>query len=214
MDDIRLPVSADREPSQVLEKFFADLDQEFRTETEPPERPVISADIFGMVTTNYDDLGIGQLLEKTFPYFDYVAPMVYPSHYPAGWHGLPNPAVDPYNTVHYSLLAAIERAKAEASPIQTLESEPIKPAATTTDQDREIAESGELEPAAGEKLYSKDQYDPNIIRPWLQDFDLGAVYTAEMVRAQIEAAYDAGLDSWMIWSPSNDYSSTQGALRR
>ena len=77
-----------------------------------------------------------------------------------------------------------------------------------------MAEGGELELEPGEKLFSKEVYDPNIIRPWLQDFNLGATYTADMVRAQIDATYDAGLDSWMIWSPSNDYSSTQGALRR
>jgi hypothetical protein len=34
---------------------------------------------------------------------------------------------------------------------------------------------------------------PDKIRPWLQDFDLGATYTKEMVRAQIQATNDAGL---------------------
>mgnify|MGYP003457670275 FL=1 len=47
--------------------------------------------------------------------------------------------------------------------------------------------------------------DPTKLRPWLQDFNLGAVYTAEMVRAQIQATYDAGLDSWLIWDPKNIY---------
>ena len=44
------------------------------------------------------------------------------------------------------------------------------------------------------------------LRPWLQDFDLGATYTADMVRAQIQATYDSGLDSWMLWDPNNRYS--------
>mgnify|MGYP001558010708 CR=1 FL=1 len=48
------------------------------------------------------------------------------------------------------------------------------------------------------------------LRPWLQDFDLGANYTAAMVRAQIQATYDAGLTSWMLWDPSNQY--TRAAL--
>ncbi len=49
------------------------------------------------------------------------------------------------------------------------------------------------------------------LRPWLQDFDLGADYTAAMVRKQIQATYDAGVDSgWMLWDPRNNY--TKGAL--
>jgi hypothetical protein len=43
------------------------------------------------------------------------------------------------------------------------------------------------------------------IRPWLQDFDLGAVYTASMVQAQIDATYDVGLKSWLMWDASNKY---------
>ena len=50
----------------------------------------------------------------------------------------------------------------------------------------------------------------NKIRPWLQDFDLGAKYNAERVKAQIKAVYDNGLSSWMLWDPSNKY--TPGAL--
>ncbi len=48
------------------------------------------------------------------------------------------------------------------------------------------------------------------IRPWLQDFDYGADYDAADVRAQIEAGYDLGVNSWMLWSPSNIY--TKDAL--
>jgi hypothetical protein len=48
--------------------------------------------------------------------------------------------------------------------------------------------------------------DKSKIRPWLQDFDLlGVEYTAELVRAQIQAVYDLGIDSWMMWDPRNEY---------
>lgn len=48
-------------------------------------------------------------------------------------------------------------------------------------------------------------------RPWLQDFTLGAPrYEAPEVRAQIEATYDAGIDEWVLWSPSSRY--TEAAL--
>jgi hypothetical protein len=43
------------------------------------------------------------------------------------------------------------------------------------------------------------------IRPWLQDFDLGATYTKDMVRAQMKASYDNGIKSWLLWDPSNRY---------
>jgi hypothetical protein len=46
-----------------------------------------------------------------------------------------------------------------------------------------------------------------VLRPWLQDFDLGADYTAAMVRAQVTAVADAGFSSgWMLWNPRNTYS--------
>jgi len=51
---------------------------------------------------------------------------------------------------------------------------------------------------------------PLRLRPWLQDFDLGAKYDAKMVRSQIQAVYDAGLASWMLWDAGNRY--TRDAL--
>lgn len=53
--------------------------------------------------------------------------------------------------------------------------------------------------------------NPAIIRPWLQDFTLGAPpYGPAHVRAQIRAVYDAGLDEWVLWNASSRY--TVGAL--
>jgi hypothetical protein len=46
------------------------------------------------------------------------------------------------------------------------------------------------------------------LRPWLQDFNLGAVYTAAMVQDQITATHDVGLDSWLMWDASNKYTSS------
>jgi hypothetical protein len=120
-----------------------------------------------MVTTNTDDLGIGQVLEKALPHFDFIDPMVYPSHFPDTWNGYGNPAEHPYEVIKKTMDTAVARAV-----------------------------------AMGE--------DPKKLRPWLQDFNLGATYTAEMVRAQIKATYDAGLSSWLIWDPRNVY--TKAAL--
>ncbi len=51
---------------------------------------------------------------------------------------------------------------------------------------------------------------PSKLRPWIQDFDLGADYGVTEVRAQFKATYDAGITSWLIWDASNKY--TRGAL--
>lgn len=63
----------------------------------------ISADIFGLVTTVQDDMGIGQTMASIGQYVDYISPMVYPSHYYPGNFGLANPNAHPYETVFHSL---------------------------------------------------------------------------------------------------------------
>jgi hypothetical protein len=45
-----------------------------------------------------------------------------------------------------------------------------------------------------------------LTRPWLQDFTLGEpVYAGAEVRAQIQAAYDAGVQEWVLWNPGSQY---------
>ncbi len=63
----------------------------------------LSADIFGLVGTVTDDMGIGQKLEKILGTVDYISPMVYPSHYVARNYGLADPEAAPYQTVLASL---------------------------------------------------------------------------------------------------------------
>ena len=43
------------------------------------------------------------------------------------------------------------------------------------------------------------------IRPWIQDFDIGAVYTAARIEAQLKAARDAGASGFIIWNARNVY---------
>ena len=53
--------------------------------------------------------------------------------------------------------------------------------------------------------------DAGTTRPWLQDFTLGEPrYGAPEVRAQIQAAYDVGIDEWVLWNPGSRY--TEAAL--
>ena len=50
------------------------------------------------------------------------------------------------------------------------------------------------------------------IVPWYQDFTLGAPhYGAKQVRAQMQAGYDHGIRSWILWNPGSRY--TLSALK-
>ncbi|HDQ16740.1 MAG TPA: hypothetical protein ENN31_01295, partial [Candidatus Vogelbacteria bacterium] len=93
-----------RRQADVLEDFFAFIKKESQR-----VGYITSADLFGLTTVNTDDLGIGQILEKAVSYFDYIAPMVYPSHYPVGFRGLSNPNHHVYQVVRYSMAEAISR---------------------------------------------------------------------------------------------------------
>ncbi len=90
--------------SIVMRSFFEYLHEYFG-----PAGIPISADLFGMTATNYDDLNIGQVLEDAAPNFDFIAPMVYPSHYPTGFNGYKNVNDHPYDIVNYSMAIAAKR---------------------------------------------------------------------------------------------------------
>ncbi len=179
-----------------LERFFAFLHEEVKK----PERyealrhdntgreeaiPYTSADLFGMTTTNTDDLSIGQVLERAFPYFDVIAPMVYPSHYPDAFLGLGDPNLYPYKVVHHAMAAAVARASATTTSVAGLLHERV----------------GTSTPA----VYQKPVFSGDNLRTWIQDFDYGGDYDAADVRAQIQASIDAGVPGFMVWAPSNIY---------
>ncbi len=209
MSDISFPVSGTRAKADTLGVFFKHIDKELRggrasSSSDPVfdelvkeygmdlgttsasladtshdgqrvettiydmPRPIISADLFGLVTNNTDDMGIGQVLIRAAPYVDFIGPMVYPSHYPNTFIGYKNPAAYPYQIVSHAMKGGVKQ-------LRGIGLNPIK------------------------------------LRPWLQDFNLGATYTADMVRKQIQATYDSGLTSWMIWDASNTYT-VGGAL--
>jgi hypothetical protein len=163
IEDINYHLAEGRTRADNLEIFFTYLSKEMKKDKNIP----ISADLFGLTTEVNDDMGIGQVWEKALPHFDYLAPMIYPSHYPNNTHGFKNPAEHPYEIINTALKGAIAKTKAQNG-------------------------------------------DVHKIRPWLQDFNLGAIYTADMIRAQIKAANDNGITSWMMWDPKNKY--TRGAL--
>ncbi len=69
----------------------------------------VSADIFGYVCWNLNDTFIGQQLEMLSDRLDYLSPMLYPSGFTWGIPGHVMAVGSPYEIVHHSLQAAIER---------------------------------------------------------------------------------------------------------
>lgn len=69
----------------------------------------MSADIFGYVCWNLNDTLIGQQLEMLADRLDYLSPMLYPSGFTWGIPGHVMAVGSPYEIVHHSLQAAIER---------------------------------------------------------------------------------------------------------
>ena len=158
--------NAVRPKYELIGSFFAYLNQELKD-----SGLATSVDIFGLAAWRAMDftfdLNIGQRLIDALPYFNYVSPMIYPSHYPDNFNGIKKPAAKPYEIIHGSL-------------------------------------------AAWQDLKATTSYKA-ILRPWLQDFDLGGIkYDKTKVRAQIQATYDTGVDSWLLWNSSNKY--TKDAL--
>jgi len=70
---------------------------------------VVSADVFGLVTTATDDMHIGQHLESIAKSVDVICPMVYPSHYGKGSYGVAEPDFEPYKIVNRSMTIAQQR---------------------------------------------------------------------------------------------------------
>ena len=88
---------------EIIASFFAYLREELKG-------AVISVDLFGLVTVNtWSDMGIGQILEDAFLYFNFISPMVYPSHFAEGFLGFEHPDEYPYEVVRFSMAQAKER---------------------------------------------------------------------------------------------------------
>ncbi len=155
--------------AQVISDFFTYLDEQLHS----VHGLVMSVDLFGLTMWQHKyDLNIGQRLATAAPHFDYISPMVYPSHYPPNFDGFANPAEHPYDVVYKNLV--------KGKPV--------------------LDELRAATPTA--RIAS--------FRPWLQDFNLGAKYTPEMVRAQMKAAVDGGATGWILWNARNVY--TEEAL--
>jgi hypothetical protein len=175
LSDMVFPISGERAKTDkpgIVGDFYRYITDSLRASGIP-----VSGDLFGIImVTDVDIKTLGQDLAVALQTFDYVAPMVYPSHFYKGTAGYDNPAANPGPIIAYSMGKGAEIADAVASS------------------------TGQATSTVRAKL-----------RPWYQDFDMGATYTAEMVRAQISAGEKLGIGSWMLWDPANKY--TASALK-
>jgi len=144
----------------------------------------LSADIFGNVCIqSADGGGIGQTLETISEVFDYISPMIYPSHFandhPTHYSGngkgtningvlYPKPDLEPYKVLYNTLLIAKRRLDNSGSNVK--------------------------------------------VRPYLQGFTADYMpegyfieYGANQYRDQIKAVYDAGYEEWIFWNSRNTY---------
>ena len=187
--DVKTPMSV------VIKEFF-----QYIRNNLPGEK--ISADLFGLTTVNTDDMGIGQLLESAFENFDYIAPMVYPSHYAKTFIGFDNPAEYPYEVIKYSMDKALNRKNIFLKKQQDMVIKSSEAVGSPA------AELQALIPTPVSNPVAK-------FRPWLQDFDMGANYDSNMIKAEIKANQDAlgsEYNGFMLWNPSNIY--TLGAISK
>lgn len=189
---------------EVLKSFFAFLHEELKG-----YKPdiMLSADLFGYVAAQGEDLTIGQRLDDLGHFFDYVSFMVYPSHY---YGGLYVPAHPEEGIVEIYYTAAEARMYPDITVGQSLRAARDfldgKTASTTA------AASGTTRaPAATASPRAR-------LRPWLEDFfhdedrAAGRPAGAGKVRLQIDAAERVEDHGWLLWNASNIY--TDDALKK
>ena len=168
---------------EVIKEFFRYLRQEL------PDAK-LSVDLFGLSTISADDLGIGQVIEDAYEYFDYVCPMVYPSHYAHGFRGYKNPAAYPYEVISNSIGTAQNR--------------------LISFQQKKAASVEENEPQRAAKL--RPWIQNFNLKP---DLDAGIVYNAKMINLEMKAVQDSTGDDFsgfLVWNPSNIYTAEAFSL--
>lgn len=142
-------------PEQAIADFVGQTRAAVR-----PHGAFLGVSVFGIAATRPTE--IAQDIPLLAKNSDYVAPMVYPSHWAAGEYGVASPNSSPYDIVQRSL----------------------------ADFTKQTAGTGAS------------------VVPWLQDFSMGVTYGPREVAAQIKAAQDNGMPSFLLWNAGARY---QGA---
>lgn len=142
----------DRTPEEAVAGFVAEADEALA-----PYGVEHGASLYGIAVDRPHE--IGQDVDVLAEHLDYVAPMLYPSHWGPGEYGVANPNEQPYDIIHASLSLWVEKVEGTRARVV----------------------------------------------PWLQDFSLGHSYGPAEVRAQLDAAMDVGVHSWLLWNAGMRY---------
>lgn len=190
---------------EVLKGFFTFLHDALKAYK--PEI-MLSADIFGYVAAQREDLTIGQRLDDIGHAFDYVSFMVYPSHYYSGFY-VPENVVAGTPATYYTV------AEARAHP-DVVVGQSLRSARDFLDQVFASSTATSTQQGTGDMLQQKAI--PAAGRPWLEDFfheedrAAGRPYGAQKVRMQIDAAEAVEDHGWLLWNAGNIY--TEDALKK
>ena len=146
----------DKKKYEVMGEFY-----KFLSDGLKDEPALISIDVFGLVMEHKaeEDMNIGQRLADAVENFDYVCPMMYPSHYPSGHLGLANPAANPGIVIAHGMKLGLPWFHGKRAEV----------------------------------------------RPWLQAFNMGAVYDGSRIRAEINEVEKKSNAGWLLWNASNRY---------
>jgi len=157
---------------------------------------VLSADVFWLVT-KYDMLSIWQSLESFVLNFDYIWPMVYPSHYWKWYLWFKNPDNNPYEIIKDAI-------KTSNKKIDELNKNIIKSNASWSIL--------KINKYFTPKINIKNIWEipKTKIRPWLQWFSCTRCknyipYGRNKFRQQIKAIEDSKLNSWSVWNSASNY---------
>ena len=161
---------------------------------------VLSADVFWFII-NTDIFQIWQNLESFLLNFDYVLPMIYPSHYSAGylWYGVPDNVPD--IVFNHSLKLSNNRIEKLNNDIeQSILSWSI------------YKIKWWFVPATDLSNFTK--IEKTKIRPWIQGFNCSRCkwatkYDRTKFRKQIDAIYNSWLKSRCVWNSSSNYYSSR-----
>jgi hypothetical protein len=151
LDRMRLP-GLQGTPEQAIASFLAQS-----RETVRAHGAFLGASVFGIAVTRPTQ--IAQDIPAMSREVDYIAPMVYPSHWGTGEYGIDDPEAAPYDITARSLADFARQA----------------------------------------------QQGQAVTIPWLQAFSLHRTYGPAEIRAQITAAKDNGMDSFLLWNAACRY---------
>ena len=113
--EARFPLAQGRDRASVIRDQLRFV----RASLRPLGVPV-TADVFGLTTSDSTDMGIGQLWEKFIDAVDVVLPMTYPSHYSRGNYGLQRPNASPYKVIDRALRDAKRRSEGIAGAAKVI----------------------------------------------------------------------------------------------